>query len=171
MTISHKLEQLHARDIMKRTVFKLDPANTLEDAVIAFSEMHISGGPVVDRGGKLLGGLSAYDIAKPENMREGRLVGRSEVSMSEAAGDDDAYDYDEDGALSMDDYNPSVLRSSTVADFMTPDAICVAPDAPLKRVCSLMVSEHIHRVLVVEHARLIGIISSLDVVRCVSEAL
>jgi predicted transcriptional regulator len=35
----------------------------------------------------------------------------------------------------------------------------------------LLVKEHAHRVLVVERGKLVGIVSTLDVARCVSEAL
>ena len=170
MTTIDKLSHVRAKDIMKRNVFKLDPTSPLEEAVLAFSEMHISGAPVVDRGGRLVGVLSAYDIAKPENMREGRLGSSEEIAMGDASVDDDG-SYDEDVVFSMDDYNPGVLRKGTVADFMTPEVISVAPDATLKHLCALMVREHIHRVLVVEHGKLVGIISSLDVARCIAEVL
>lgn len=172
--MSHNIQTLSkvkARDIMKRSVFKLEPTMTIEDAVTSFSELHISGAPVVDRSGKLVGVLSAFDIAKPENMRDGLVsTRRGEYALGESSPDDDG-SYDEDVVFSMEDYSPEVLRSGTVADLMTNEVICVGPDASLKDVCAVMVKEHIHRVMVTDDTRLVGIISSLDVARCVAAHL
>lgn len=165
------LTKLKASDIMKRSVFKLEPTMTIEEAVTSFSELHISGAPVVDRTGKLVGVLSAFDIAKPENMRDGLVsTRRGDYTLGEASQDDDG-SFDEDVAFSMEDYSPEVLRSGTVADLMTTEVICVPPDAHLKTICAVMVKEHIHRVMVADDTKLVGIISSLDVARAVAEHL
>jgi CBS domain-containing protein len=74
-TTKNALGTLKARDIMRSNVFKLEPTSTVEEAVTSFAELHISGAPVVDRNGRLVGVLSAFDIARPENLRNGRLAG------------------------------------------------------------------------------------------------
>jgi CBS domain-containing protein len=54
----------------------------------------------------------------------------------------------------------------TVADAMTPLAIFVRPDAPASSAVGLMLSEGIHRVLVISPAgELVGIVTSTDVLR------
>ena len=170
-TATSALGKVHARDIMKRNVFKLEPTATIEEAVTAFSEIQIGGAPVVDRGGKLLGVISASDIARPENMRAGKVdVQRGDYTMGDASPDDDG-SYDEEVVFAMEDYSPDVLAGTTVADLMSTDLVTVPPDATLKQVCAQLVKEHAHRVMVVERGKLVGIVSSLDVARCVAEAL
>jgi CBS domain-containing protein len=170
-TTATTLSKIHARDIMKRNVFKLEPTASIEDAVTAFSEFQIGGAPVVDRNGKLLGLISASDVARPENLRAGHVdVARGDFTLGEASPDDDG-SYDEEVVFSMEDYSPDVLAGTTVADMMSTDVVTVSPDATLKQTCVLLVKEHAHRVLVVERGKLVGIVSTLDVARCVSEAL
>jgi CBS domain-containing protein len=60
--------------------------------------------------------------------------------------------------------------SETVEQLMSPDPITVAPSASLRSVCALMVREGIHRVIVVDEGKLVGIVTTLDVVRAVAEA-
>jgi CBS domain-containing protein len=58
-----------------------------------------------------------------------------------------------------------------VSDVMTTDVISVSPDTSLHEVASLMNQKKIHRVLVVEDQRLVGLISSLDIVRACGDDL
>lgn len=168
-TTKNALGTLKARDIMRSNVFKLEPGTTVEEAVTSFAELHISGAPVVDRNGRLVGVLSAFDIARPENLRNGRLEGSGgEYPMGDASNDD--YD-DEDVSFSMEDYSPDVLQSATVSELMSTEVVSIAPDMPLKQICALFVKEHIHRAMVVEHGKLVGIVTTLDIARAVSEAL
>ncbi|WP_456482792.1 CBS domain-containing protein [Methanopyrus sp.] len=56
----------------------------------------------------------------------------------------------------------------TVRDAMTEDVVVVGPDEPLERVLRTFASESIHGVPVVEGERLIGIVTSVDVVRALA---
>ena len=164
-----RLATIHAADIMQTKVFKLDPLSTVEDAVQGFTELHISGAPVVDRAGKLVGVLSAYDIARPENIVDHALSPRRNAySVVDISADDDGSS-DEDVVMNMEDYSQGTLRTGIVSDFMSTEPITVTPHTTLKALCALMVKEHIHRVLVVDHGKLVGVISTLDVARCVAE--
>ena len=168
-TTKNALGTLRARDIMRSNVFKLEPTSTVEEAVTSFAELHISGAPVVDRNGRLVGVLSAFDIARPENLRNGRLAGSGgEYPMGDASNDD--LD-DEEVVFSMEDYSPDVLQAATVSELMSTDVITIAPDMALKQICALFVKEHIHRAMVVDKGKLVGIVTTLDIARAVAEAL
>jgi CBS domain-containing protein len=52
---------------------------------------------------------------------------------------------------------------------MTREVISVSEDDPIPRVAELMRSKRIHRVLVMEQGRLLGLISSLDIVSVVAD--
>jgi len=56
----------------------------------------------------------------------------------------------------------------TVRDAMTEDVVVVGPDEPLERVLRTFASESIHGVPVVEGDRLVGIVTSVDVVRALA---
>ncbi|WP_457620410.1 CBS domain-containing protein [Methanopyrus sp.] len=55
-----------------------------------------------------------------------------------------------------------------VRDAMTEDVVVVGPDEPLERVLRTFVVESIHGVPVVEGDRLVGIVTSIDVVRALA---
>lgn len=154
-----------ARDLMQSEVLTLPADERVSYAVSVLEEGHLSGAPVVDASGKLRGFLSTRDIARSEHLQEGRLA-------SEGRGHAyDTGDWDEDSYPTRDDYNPEVLGDNRVKDWMNPEVISVAPDAGLKEVCRTMSEQSIHRVLVVDEDRLVGIVSTSDIVRFLAETL
>lgn len=63
-----------------------------------------------------------------------------------------------------------VAADRPVADLATEDVIFVLPDTPIRDVAQTMARQGIHHVLVVDEARnLLGVISSLDMVRLVAQ--
>jgi CBS domain-containing protein len=167
------LSSIKAADIMQTDVLTFAPTTPIEEAIRTFEDLHISGAPVVDVYEKLVGMLSAFDVARPEHLKAGRIDAQApDLAMTEPCDveGDDGMDSD-DVVLSMDDYGPETSERPTVADWMTAEVICVGPEWTLPRVCRLMTKEHIHRVPVVHDHRLKGIISSFDVVRCVGEGV
>jgi len=52
---------------------------------------------------------------------------------------------------------------------MVVDLVTVSPDTPVTEVARLLVTRHIHRVLVTEGEKVHGVISTLDLVRLVAE--
>ena len=53
----------------------------------------------------------------------------------------------------------------SVEDIMTPDVLCVPPDASVESVAQKMVDAGVHRALVVDDATLCGIVTSFDLLR------
>ena len=149
-------------------VLTLSPDATVEEAIGMLEEYHISGAPVVDSFGHLLGVLSASDVARREHVSEGRLAAeRAEYNLA-ATQNDDGW-VDEEAFSNQEDYNPETLGRESVRNWMTPAVVSAKPDDTLKAVCRLMVERSIHRVLVVEASALRGIVSAFDVVRHVAE--
>ena len=164
------LQHVRARDIMQDRVVQLDPTTSIEEATSILTELNISGAPVVDAAGKLLGMISANDIARPENIDRGAVtVRRSSYEMGDLSGDDDGTPT-EDVIEDMEDFSPEALRTGTVQDFMSPDVFPVDPESSVAEVSRLMLREHVHRVPVVESGKIVGIVSTLDIVRCVAES-
>jgi CBS-domain-containing membrane protein len=63
------------------------------------------------------------------------------------------------------------LPTDAVREFMTPDPVTARPATPIRLLARMMIDVHIHRVIVVdEEQRLIGIVSSTDVLAAVAYA-
>jgi CBS domain-containing protein len=166
-----QFNKIKARDIMQTDVVHFLPSTPIEEAIETMEDLHISGAPVLDEAGRIVGVLSAHDIAKPEHVRSGRVESmHGEYDMGEPVGEESLDEYSGDEVFfSKEDYSPEVHGSDTVGEWMSTDVISVDPEWTLKEICRVMIKQHIHRVPVVQGRVLKGIISSLDIVRCVSE--
>ncbi|WP_376795440.1 CBS domain-containing protein [Thermogemmatispora sp.] len=116
-----------ARDIMTRTVYTIRPEASAQEAARLLDQKRISGAPVVDSDGRLIGMVTEADIISKVN-REG-------------------------------------LR---VADIMSHELIVVSEETPLEEIAALLSERKIKRVPVVEHGRLVGIVSRADIVHAVA---
>jgi len=63
------------------------------------------------------------------------------------------------------DYYGGVNETRPVRDIMTPEVFSVAPDESVDRAVQLMAFEGIHRLLVLDGERLVGIVTTMDVLR------
>ena len=118
----------------------------------------ISGAPVVNESGHLIGVVSFSDIV--------RQAGSGMVDMTDR--DDDFYNGMMDVSLSPEDqraFHESIDQTVLVNDIMTPMVFEVATDTPLMQVAEAMVKGRIHRVMVTEDNKLKGIISALDLLK------
>jgi CBS domain-containing protein len=156
------------RDLMRTKVFTLRATDPVRRAIELLEENRITGAPVLDRAGKLVGFLSLRDIARSEHIRDERLDTemREHVFSERLAGM--AESEGEDEPFLKEDYSPEILAGDTVSDWMNPEVISVQPKATLREVCKLMAEEEIHRVLVVDKNELAGLVSTSDVVRYVA---
>ena len=134
-----------AEEIMTEDVTTLDETSTLGDALELMEEQDIRHVPVV-RSGEVVGMLSDRDL---------RSLGVSLVSDLESL-----------------DKLQTRLRGK-VASLMTGDVYSVDRTADVKEVVDLMLEEKISAVPVVEEdtATLVGIISYVDVLRALRDAL
>jgi CBS domain-containing protein len=154
---------LLARDLMRTDVLTLSLDIGVREAVERLEEYRITGAPVVDIGGRLLGFLSLRDIASSEHVKDDGIDAGRTSWPTDASDEDEGWD--EGGAYLADGYSTRVVPSATVGDWMTREVFTVSPDATLQEICATMVEAGVHRVLVVEGGALRGIISTFDVVR------
>ena len=155
-----------ASDIMTTSVFSVSPSMLLSDLEWEFSRRRISGAPVIEEG-KLVGMISRADIV--------RRIGFSHA-MSDMALD---YYRQLEGALEGDHPKDlerladqtlgSQLRTLLVRDAMTTHPATVTPQQSAAEIAKLMLEQSVHRVLVTEHSRVLGVVSTLDLVRLLAE--
>jgi CBS domain-containing protein len=70
------------------------------------------------------------------------------------------------GGATLDDGKVAPLL---VRDIMTSPAVCATGDTDVVELCRLMWGMRIHRIPIVNEGRVIGMVSSLDLVRAVAE--
>src|SRR5579885_1797478 len=146
---------LSAQDIMNARVACLSPDDTLKEAAALFAKKKISGAPVVGPGKRLLGVLSQSDLGRRADQRAARR--------------EPAFYYDGDRLQVAD--TTGGLAETPVRLVMTRVTLAVEPSEPIDRVARLMLEKKIHRVLVAQDGALRGLISSLDMIRGLLDAL
>jgi CBS domain-containing protein len=139
-----------AADLMSAPVMTIPQETPLREAARLLSRSSISGAPVVDAQGRCLGILSSSDFVTWAGK------GGEEVSFIAPWGE----------VISVDDAPDNEIRH-----YMTAQLVTVAPTTPVGELAQKMVDAHIHRVLVVvEHDRPRGIITSTDILAAVALA-
>lgn len=147
-------------DIMQVNVKTVDaetPLPELEERMVA---ERISGYPVIE-GGQLVGMISRSDVVQ-------HLY--QEQELAETTSD---FYFDENGfhEMPLNSYEAIASRvgerigSMTVRDAMNSAPVSVTPTSELAEAAALMVQHRVHRLPVVEQGRLVGIISTTNLVQ------
>jgi CBS domain-containing protein len=148
-----------ARDLMTSDVRSVRPDMTLTDLERALLEDRVGGFPVVSDG-RLVGVISRSDIVRQLAL---------EQSVAELSSE---YQREGEGTTGLAAVGAEVgrrMEGRRIEDVMIRKWIGVAPDASLQHVAQRMVDDRIHRILVVDGERLLGIITSTDLVRLIAE--
>ncbi|HEU5171074.1 MAG TPA: CBS domain-containing protein [Gemmatimonadales bacterium] len=174
------------RDFMTADVLSVSPDLTLRFALELLASRHLSGAPVIGAG-HVLGVVSTSDLlsfqastpAVPVE-EPGRLEWDQEPPEEWVEGDEapaafftDIWtDAGADVAERLAEVRGAewdVLEEHTVREAMSHVTCEVSPDADLREAAATMVRHDIHRLLVTENKKLLGILSTLDIVRAVAE--
>ena len=129
-----------------------------------FVERQVSGAPVVD-GERLVGVVSQADVVRLLYDEQKKAQQVSDFYGSPFPIAISALDQLAKDSRKIADH----LTKQKVGEVMIPYPLTVRPHDAVESVARLMVSERIHRVLVTEDERLVGIVSSLDIARLVAE--
>lgn len=132
---------------MQRDVVTVAPTATLKEAAALLIRHRISGLPVCEADGRLVGVLSEADILLKEAAYPINLSGVLGRLLDEAYGD------------------TARFSARTVADAMTTPAITIEPQRDVAEAARLMTTHHVNRLPVVEQGALVGIVTRADLVR------
>lgn len=157
---------IKAKDLMRTSVITLRPDDSLQSAIETLEEHKIGGAPVVDGIGQLVGMLTSSDIARFAATRGQR--GDDEPYDFGESSDEEADERGEDSLFMREDYSPEILGRESVASWMNPRVISVTPETSMTQLCRTMSRAGTHRVVVADGKKLLGIVSSFDIVRCVA---
>ncbi len=160
-----QLSKVLAEEIMENDVLELTTLTPIESAIELLEEYAISGAPVVDEAGELVGVLSASDIIKRDRVHNDEDADGRRTSYYFA----DPFDSPASEFFGREDYSLDALGRELTMDWMTPEVVSVGPDATLTEVCGVMAKESIHRVFVLKDKRIQGVVSTLDIVTYLAE--
>ena len=137
---------MRSRELMSTSVVTVRPEATLKEVMEQMAAHRVSGVPVVDQSGRLVGIISEADIlAKLEYGEKGRgLLGLLD-HLAQAVGAD------------------RKLQAHTAAELMTTTVITAGPGASFRELLHLMTIHDINRIPIVEGGRVIGIVTRADI--------
>ena len=141
---------MKVRDVMTRSVVSVHPATPLKEVAHALVDRGISGVPVVDDDGVVLGVVSEADLLVKEQGADAirhrplaRFRGESRASRAQLA----------------------KLGATTAGEAMTAPAISIAPGRSISEAAAVMTARQVNRLPVVEDDHLVGVVSRADLVR------
>jgi len=147
---------MNAADIMTRSVITISPEATLADAVRLMLDQRISGLPVIDSAGRLVGMLTEGDLLRRVEIGTERRRSRW-LEFLRGPGQE------------AEDYVHTHGRK--VHELMTSGAASVGENTSLADVVATMESKRVRRVPVESQGRFVGLISRSDLLRVLATKL
>jgi len=141
---------MNAADMMAQPVISVAPDTTVAEAARLMLQHRISGLPVVDPSGRVVGVVSEGDFLRRAETGTERHRPRWLEFVTAP------------GRLAQD-YAHAHARK--VRDVMTAQVHSVAPETPVEEIIQLMERRRIKRLPVIEADRLVGIVTRADLVR------
>jgi CBS domain-containing protein len=135
-------------DVMTSDPVTITPNKTIKEAVNLIFKYKISGLPVVDSVGKLLGEISENDLLR-------FALPHYEEYLAKKTGQPNVDSLEE------------ILKKSgtiTVGDVFVPVPFTVSVDLPLIEAASILLKNKVERLMVITDGKLIGVITKTDIV-------
>lgn len=120
-------------ELMQQRVQSVAPDMSVAELVRVMADAHVSGLPVVDSAGRVVGVVTSTDV----------------LQASAEAGDERA--------------RAGLFRNTTASDLMTRQPLTIAPDADVREAAQQMLYAEVRRLFVVEAGQLVGVISQTDI--------
>jgi len=147
---------MKARDIMTRTVVTVKPETTIEELAKILAEHRISGAPVIDVDGSLVGMVTEKDLIR----KDARLHIPTVFRIFDAI-----IHIEKPGRL-LDEMRR--MAATEVGDICTDEVITLGPDASLSEIATIMSEKNVAPIPVIEDGKIICIIGKVDVVRAMA---
>lgn len=144
-------------EVMTRDPIAVRPETLLQEVIQTLAERRISGLPVVDESGKLLGVVSETDLM----WRESGVTPPAYIMLL------DSVIYLENPARYERDLHKAL--GQTAGEVMTRDPVTITPDKTLSEAARLMHERSIHRLPVLDpDGHVVGILTRGDIVRAMA---
>lgn len=144
---------MRAHQIMTRSVITVKPDDTILAAAKLMLERHVSGLPVVDTAGKLVGIVSEGDFIRRSEIGTQKKRGRW-LKFLLGAGEA-AIEYVHE-------------HGRKISEVMTRDPITITEDTPLDEIVTAMETNGVKRLPVMNGTKLVGIVSRANLLQAVA---
>jgi CBS domain-containing protein len=144
---------MRAHQIMTKSVVTVTPVTTILEAANVMLQRHVSGLPVVDTAGKLVGIVSEGDFIRRREIGTNRKRGRLLTFILGP------------GRAALDYVHE---HGGSVGDIMTREPFTIAEDTPIEEIVRLMETKNVKRLPVTRGERILGIVSRADILRAVA---
>lgn len=143
------MNRLKAKDVMSRPVITVRPETPIAEIARALTEHHISGVPVVDDQGRLVGIVTEADLL----LKEAGPGGFPKLAFFLPARSKEVQEQ-------LRRYEGKVAR-----DVMTREVITATEETPLRELAALLARNRINRIPIVRNDQVVGIVSRNDVLK------
>ena len=144
---------MRAHQIMTRSVITVTPDTTVLEAANLMLRHHVSGLPVVDRAGLLVGIVSEGDFIRRSEIGTQKKPGRWLKFLLGA------------GAAATDYVHE---HGRKISEVMTVDPVTVTEETPLDQIVSSMERHGVKRLPVMRDGKLVGIVSRANLLQAVA---
>lgn len=145
---------MKVEQVMTRKVVTTTSATPIHEAARLMVEHAVSGLPVVDQAGRVVGILSEGDLIMRQRRRERLPWWRL---------------FFQDGERLARNYQKAV--GTTVGEVMTSAVISVSPDLPVESAAAILEQHHVRRLPVVADGCLVGVVSRGDLIKALAATL
>jgi CBS domain-containing protein len=144
---------MRAHQIMTRPVITVSPDTTILEAANLMLQRHISGLPVVDAAGKLVGIVSESDFIRRSEIGTQRKRNRllNFILGPGQAATDFVHEH-----------------GGKIAEIMTPEPVTITEDTSLEAIVTLMEKNRLKRLPVIRNDRVVGIVSRANLLQAVA---
>lgn len=149
--------KLTAADVMTSSLATVHADTNLQTAARMMLEFQVSGLPVVDDAGKVVGVISEADLIRTDDVADKRHDWWLHVLA-------DGYQLAPEYLMAIDE----VQRP--VSSVMHHEVISVALTTPVREVTQFMSKHNIKRVLVLDEGKLVGIVSRSDLMKAIAKS-
>lgn len=150
---------LTARDIMTPSVKAVPHSWTMQQLSRFLTDNEITGSPVADQDGAIIGIVTLKDIVE---FQWNAVGSGSEEQLSEP-------ERSEARRLRQRMFQEMSRAPVEVHDIMTPNAISVPTDTDVVTVAHTMMAEHLHRIFVTRGDTVVGIITTHDMLQVIAD--
>ncbi len=129
---------MQVADLMQRNVKSIQGEASVAEAILTLADSHISGLPVLDGTGRMIGVVSSSDV----------LAAEAEAEDAEA--------------------RQTLMDGTPVRELMTRRPFTVTPTTDVRDAAQQMLYADVHRLFVTDGDQVVGVISTTDIVRAVA---
>ncbi|EKE03648.1 MAG: CBS protein [uncultured bacterium] len=143
--------QFYVKDIMSTDLITVQEDSTIRDLIKTFADKDILGVPVLDKDGYVVGVVSSVDILKNESSHtfyHDPLMTNFEMSL----------------------YEDAKFFDQPVSTIMSHDVYSIGANETIAAMARIMYNKRIHRLLVTEYNKLVGLVTTFDLLKLLASS-